>query len=164
MNSTGYTKATLLQRQLCIAVVDDDEDDRSFISSAFYANGNQFKVVEYEDGEHFLDAMIAGENSRKIAENCALIILDINMHKLNGLEVLDRVKAQAALRHIPVVMFSTSTDRELVYSAYTRGASSYVQKPNRMEGYKQIVQSLQTCFLSLPCVRTVEVNRINPVR
>ena len=149
-----------LQRKIYIIVVDDDEDDRQFIARAFQNIGTKHPVLTFEDGEEFLDHLLQDDQSvsDKVAW-CGLIVLDINMHRVSGVEVLEKIKNHPGLKHIPTVMLSTSIEEDLVQEAYSKGANGYLQKPSLMDDYNHLAISMQTCFLNVPCVRWMGVQQ-----
>ncbi|WP_234735650.1 response regulator [Tellurirhabdus bombi] len=150
--TTILNDSTALKRKLYVALIDDDEDDRQFLAKAFQNIGSQHEFVEFEDGEQFLDSLKQESQLRDVAKNCSLIILDVNMHRIGGFEVLQIVKSNSALKHIPVIMLSTSIEGDQVQKAYKKGANSYLQKPHLMDDYNHLAVSIQTCFLQVPCV------------
>ncbi|MGA0559632.1 response regulator [Larkinella sp. VNQ87] len=142
-----------LQRKICVFIVDDDEDDRQFILRAFQNVGAKHQVIQFEDGDQLLRSLLEHEDAAEKVAKCGLIILDVNMHRMSGIEVLQAIKSHPALKHIPTVMLSTSIEENLVQKAYSLGANGYLQKPNLMDDYNHLVISMQTCFLEVPSVR-----------
>ncbi len=129
-----------------IYMADDDADDRHFISKAFQAVDPSVTLIEAEDGGDLLSLL----NTRildPVATPVHLILLDMNMPRLNGIETLQALKANPALRHIPTVMISTSVDPELVMAAFKHGINSYIQKPTSFAALGPIAQALKICFL-----------------
>ncbi|GAB3916593.1 response regulator [Larkinella terrae] len=141
-----------LQRKICVIIVDDDEDDRQFIMRAFQNIGSKHQVIQFEDGEQLMNWLLAGDHSKEKISKCGLIILDVNMHRMSGIELLEAIKTNHSLKHIPTVMLSTSIEEDLVQKAYGLGANGYLQKPNLMDDYNHLVISMQTCFLEVPSV------------
>jgi CheY-like chemotaxis protein len=125
-----------------IYVADDDEDDRLFISDAIRELNLEIKIIEAADGMDLL-RLIKAEN---IAEASVLVILDMNMPKVTGLEALKAIRTNDQIKHIPTVMISTSSDAELIQQAYQSGINAFIKKPNTMDGFIKIAEALQTCF------------------
>jgi len=122
-----------------ILLVDDNDDDivlleESFDDSRFL---NLLQVVH--DGHEAL-AYLRREGKYAAARTPGLVLLDINMPKMNGFEVLQIMKSDPALRTIPVVMLTTSTRDEDVARSYDGGACSYVSKPVNIEKLKEVVK------------------------
>ena len=127
-----------------IYMADDDADDRHFIRKAFQAVDPSVTIVEAEDGGDLLTML----TEKPVPMLVHLILLDMNMPKLNGMETLLALKADPALRHIPAVMMSTSAEPNLVMEAYENGISGYIKKPSSFHELGQIAQALKVCFLN----------------
>ena len=126
----------LLKKERAVLMADDDEDDRVLTRNAF-------KRGELNEGLHF--AANGEELMQKLraeGQRPDLILLDLNMPRMNGMEALKEIKADPSLRDIPVVVLTTSTDPEDLHRSYRLGANSYITKPNNVEGYQHMVQSL----------------------
>jgi CheY-like chemotaxis protein len=78
-----------------------------------------------------------------------LILLDLNLPKLNGREVLAAIKADPDLKHIPVVVLTTSSAEEDVLSAYDLHANCYITKPVDLDQFVRVVQSIEDFWLSI---------------
>lgn len=126
-------------RPLRILVVEDNEDDVLLLREAF-AEVKQVEILHVaRDGDEAL-AYLRREGPHASAPRPALILLDINMPRRNGLEVLAAIKADPRLRVIPVVMLTTSCRDGDVAEAYHQGASSYIAKPMDFEQLRIIVR------------------------
>ncbi len=124
-----------------VLMADDDKDDRFLMRTAFKENGIPDSLMLFEDGVLLLNYLdeIGGNGSLLPS----LILLDLNMPRLNGLEVLSRIKTNEVFRKIPVIIFSTS-DRDIdVHKAYELGANSYIAKHADYEKLVELVKSLQ---------------------
>ena len=97
-------------------------DDSKLIHKMFNVMLRQYDVIHAHDGQEGLHCL--GETT-----DIDLILLDVNMPNMNGLEFLGKVKADAALQEIPVVIVSTEGKEEDTERAMTAGASSYIKKP-----------------------------------
>lgn len=126
-----------------IYVADDDEDDRLFISDAIRKLDLEVKIIEAVDGDDLL-SLIELENTD---EANILILLDMNMPRVTGLEALQIIRSNDKIKHIPAVMISTSSDKKLVEEAYQSGVNAFIKKPNNYDGFIKIAEALQTCFL-----------------
>jgi CheY-like chemotaxis protein len=111
-------------------VVDDDEDDRLFIRSAFGETQQPIDVLTLNDGDQLLPTLA----------DCAalprLILLDINMVRQNGFETLAQLRSTPTFAHLPVVMLTTSTDSSDCRQSLALGANQCLTKP---ANYKQLV-------------------------
>jgi len=130
-------------KQKIIYVADDDEDDRLFLSDAIRKLDLEIKIIEVADGDDLL-TLIEAENTK---DANILILLDMNMPRVTGLEALQVIRANEKIRHIPAVMISTSSDKKLIQAAYETGVNAFIKKPNSYDGFIKIAEALQTCFL-----------------
>jgi two-component system response regulator len=115
----------------CILVVDDNADDVTLALEAFRKNRVANPVMVLRDGKQALDYLFgAGIDARALLPALpALIMLDLKLPGLGGLEVLRRVRNHPRTRMLPVVIFTASRERQDVYDSYQCGANSYVYKP-----------------------------------
>ena len=138
---------------LRVLVADDNEDHLFLTVRALQeVPGVELDIETATDGEEALDALYGrGRYDGERPPN--LILLDIKMPKLNGLEVLERVKADARLRSIPVVVLTSSERPEDIDATYRLGGNSYVTKPSSGVGLREglrRVSSYWTSLASLP--------------
>lgn len=127
-----------------ILLADDDPDDRMFARRALAESrlANELRCVE--DGEELL-AYLRREGEYADPEASPrphVILLDLNMPRLSGREALEQIKADAALRTIPVVVLTTSAEEEDVLRSYDLGASSFITKPVTFEGLVEVMRGL----------------------
>jgi two-component system response regulator len=124
------------QNQGTILLVEDNEDDVDLTLRAFKRSNILNEVIVARDGADALDLLFAtGAHTGKEALLPALMILDLNLPKISGLEVLRRTRADARTRHIPVVMLTTSVEDRDVINSYALGCNAYVQKPVAFEDF-----------------------------
>jgi CheY-like chemotaxis protein len=126
-------------QQIEILLVDDNDDDVVLITESFRDSKFLNLVHVVNDGAEAL-AYLRHEGQYKSAVTPGLILLDINMPKMNGFEVLAAMKADPQLRTIPVVMLTTSTRDVDVARSYDSGACSFVSKPVDLEKLKEVVK------------------------
>ena len=125
-----------------IYLVDDDQDDRFFIKEAIQGTGTDAHIIEVENGFDLLTLV------QKIADpSFSVIIIDMNMPKMNGLETVAAIRRDTRLADIPVVMLSTSSNSSLIETAYTSGVSSFVTKPSTFEEFAQLALVIKERFL-----------------
>jgi CheY-like chemotaxis protein len=128
-------------RNLTILMVDDDPDDFLLVKGAL---GNREKNIDLrlvQDGKEMLEYLRREgrfEAPDAAPEPC-LILLDLNMPVMNGTEALQEIRNDPSLRHIPVVVFTTSSDTEDVMCCYRLGANSFLVKP---ASYDHLVSKL----------------------
>jgi CheY-like chemotaxis protein len=122
-----------------ILLVEDNEDDILLEQEALAEAKlvNLMSVVR--DGEEAL-AYLRRHGKYQNARAPGLILLDINMPKKNGFEVLNEIKADAALKHIPVVMLTTSDSEADIVKSYARGACSFITKPMDFDKFRDVIR------------------------
>ena len=124
-----------------ILLVEDSPDDVLLTRRAFTKNriGNQ--IVEASDGEQAL-RLLFDEGLRP-----ALILLDIKLPKVDGLEVLRRIRSDDRTRHLPVVVLTTSNEERDIGTSYRLGANSFVRKPVVFDEFVTAVNALGVYWL-----------------
>ncbi len=141
-----------------ILLVDDNDDDIVLLEESFRDSKflNILHVVH--DGEEALE-YLRREGKYRTARTPGLVLLDINMPKMNGFEVLKSMKSDPLLRTIPVVMLTTSTRDEDIARSYDGGACSFVSKPVSFEKLKEVIKQFTlywTLVSVVPPPRTAE--------
>jgi CheY-like chemotaxis protein len=122
-----------------IAMVDDDVDDRMMVSRALASLDPPIRLLEFDGAEDFLD-YLASEEGRSDMGRPALVLLDLNMPRLDGWEVLRRMKLSKDRADIPVIVFTGSESPVDIQSSYAQGAASFITKP---KSYKDLVEALR---------------------
>jgi CheY-like chemotaxis protein len=132
-------------KPITILLADDDADDRMLARDALVESrlANDLRFVE--DGEDLMDYLhrrgrYAGDPAA--APRPGLILLDLNMPRKDGREALREIKSDPALRHIPVVVLTTSEAEEDVYRTYDLGVNSFITKPVTFEGLVTVMRTL----------------------
>lgn len=134
-----------------ILVADDDEDDRELIAEALNATGWDHEIRFVADGHEVLGYLRRqdGYASPSAAPWPTLILLDLNMPRLGGLEVLKQIRADPALQRVPVLVLTTSSDPHEVDAAYRCGANSYVVKPMTHRDLIQAMTAITDYWLGM---------------
>jgi two-component system, chemotaxis family, response regulator Rcp1 len=136
-----------LQHKIQIALIEDNPGDARLFRE-ICVDGGRADVVELADGEQALEYLFRkGRFSEAVHPN--LIVLDLNLPKLSGHEVLKCIKADGELREIPVIVFSTSAAASDVTRSYDLNASCYVRKPGDLEGYEDLCGRLRRFWLEV---------------
>ena len=113
-----------------ILIADDDADDRMMIKEALEENNFSHSVQFVEDGEELLDYLHQrGKFLTEKVHKPNLIILDLNMPKIDGREALSQIKSSAAFKRIPVIVLTTSRAEEDIIRTYDLGVNSFICKP-----------------------------------
>jgi CheY-like chemotaxis protein len=134
-----------------ILLADDNDDDVMLVKLAFQQAKMVNVINAVYDGDEAL-AYLRRQGKYKDAAPPGLVMLDINMPKINGIEVLREIKADPALRHLPVVMLTTSKRDQDVVDAYSNGACSFVTKPVGLNEFREAVKRFE---LYWACVATI---------
>ena len=149
---------------ISIVVADDDADDRMLIEDAFEENNIPNQIYFVEDGEQLL-AFLRREgkyeaHARELLPQ--LIILDLNMPKVDGRTALANIKADPELSRIPVVILTTSRADEDISNAYALGVNSFISKPLSFDRLVSIVGAIGEYWINtvaLPNLDNIKVNR-----
>jgi len=112
-----------------ILLVEDNPDDVALTMRALKSHNITNDVVVAQDGAQALDYLFGGKGNPRAGELPAVVLLDLNLPKVNGLEVLRRIRAEEATRLLPVVILTSSDEERDVIEGYSLGANSYVRKP-----------------------------------
>jgi CheY-like chemotaxis protein len=139
-----------MDKNLVILIAEDDEDDRLLIQEAFTEFQVSHPIEFVGNGAELIDYLVRCGEDPVTTRNPALIILDINMPKMNGLEALERVKTHPDLRPIPVVMLTTSASPEHVTKSYQLGANSFLKKPTSYQRMMKLVEMIALAWLEHP--------------
>lgn len=134
-----------------ILLVEDNEDDVLLTQRAFQKNNVKNELVVVSDGREALDWLFgegehAGRDPNVLPE---LILLDVNMPRVSGLEVLEKVRADPRTELVPVVMLTSSKQEEDVIRSYELGCNSYVRKPVAFEAFVEAARAIGIYWLVL---------------
>lgn len=129
--------------RLNILLAEDDEDDRILLSDALGEIDFEDDIIFTRDGQELMDYLHQCLRYQQRAEFClpSMIIMDLNMPRKNGREVLQELKQHPSFCKIPVVILTTSQEQTDVTDSYELGVSSYITKPQSFEG---LISTLQT--------------------
>jgi two-component system, response regulator len=128
-----------------IMLVDDSPDDVALTLRAFKKNNITNKVVVAADGEEALRYLLPDDDSSNPVPD--LVLLDINLPKINGLEVLRRLRQDERTRYLPVVVLTTSNEERDIVETYDLGANSFVRKPVVFGDFLEAVRVLGMYWL-----------------
>jgi CheY-like chemotaxis protein len=124
-----------------LLLADDDSDDRLLIQDAMSECQWSGELRCVEDGEELLDYLLRrGKYAGIDTPRPGIILLDLNMPRKDGREALREIKADPALRRIPVVVLTTSKADTDIASLYDLGASSFISKPVQFEGLVNVIR------------------------
>lgn len=128
---------------ICILMADDDDDDFLLTKKALKESRLINKLCRVKDGEELLQ-YLRHEGDYKGTEHKrpGVILLDLNMPRMDGREALKELKSDPELRDIPVVVFTTSKAEEDIVRSYQLGVNSFITKPVNFENLIQVMQAL----------------------
>ena len=134
-----------------ILLVEDNPDDEALTLRALKKNNISNVVHVARDGVEALDFLFCrGKYSdRDINDTPQLILLDLKLPKLDGLEVLSEMRNNEATSLLPVVILTTSNEESDIVSSYKKGANSYIRKPVDFDRFKDAVRQLGLYWLVL---------------
>jgi two-component system response regulator len=130
-----------------ILLVEDNPDDEALTLRAFDKSKINYEVVVMRDGAEALAYLFPSDGDG--APPPALILLDLNLPKIGGLEVLRRMRADERTQMIPVVVLTSSKLEEDVLVSYRNGANAYVRKPVKFSEFTEAVKALGAFWLLL---------------
>ncbi|RCJ34751.1 two-component system response regulator [Nostoc minutum NIES-26] len=125
-------------------MADDDEEDSMLVREALAESQLSIELYIVKNGEELMDYLYnRGQYTEKSnAPRPGLILLDLNMPKKDGLEVLRDIKTDPYLRQIPVVVLTTSSAEEDIYYTYDLGANSFIIKPVTFDSLVEVMQAV----------------------
>lgn len=134
------------ERKNMILLVEDNPDDIEIIKLALLEGKVKARVSVVRDGVEALDFLFnRGEYADKSqAPKPSIILLDIKLPRLNGIEVLKEIKSNEKLRQIPVIMLTTSSNPKDIRDSYNYSANSYVQKPTNFKDFVELMKTIDT--------------------
>lgn len=132
-----------------ILLVEDDPQDAELTLRALQSEnlGNRIELVR--DGEEALDFLFrrGAYTNRSPAHSLKLVLLDLKLPKVDGLQVLREIKASQECRAIPVVVLTSSGEQRDIVESYKLGVNSYIQKPVDIAQFRQTIKSLGLYWL-----------------
>ncbi|OGQ56805.1 MAG: two-component system response regulator [Deltaproteobacteria bacterium RIFCSPLOWO2_02_FULL_53_8] len=134
-----------------ILLVEDNADDMLLTIRAFKKNNLAEDVVFACDGGEALDYLHGfGEYAgRDLSIMPRLVLLDLSLPKVNGFEILRKIRATAVTQYLPVVILTSSMQEQDIYEAYRLGCNSYIRKPVNFELFIETVKQLGIYWLTL---------------
>ena len=146
-----------------ILLVEDNPDDRELMKLAFAQEEIPHELIVVSDGIEaleYLENQFSNSDRRtrkdfSLTKMPALIVLDLNLPKINGIEVLRRIRATPRTRLIPVVVISSSNEPQDLIDSYINGCNSYIRKPIHFTQLQIFVKEISTYWLT--------VNQLPPV-
>ncbi len=146
MNNHNLKDGGIQTEKIKVLLVEDDPDHAEIIIDVFEPENVEREIILLKDGleaVNFFQRADSDEDSG-IQSQIKLIILDLNLPKVHGMDVLKFLKQNSRYSSIPVVIFSTSSDDKTIETAYKNGANDYIAKPLLYEDFIEKIKSLST--------------------
>lgn len=144
----NITTTKILSKDFRIIIADDDDDDQVMLSAAFKEIGFEGSIENISNGEELMDYLFKqGKYQDNKSTAPHLILLDLNMPKKDGRAVLQEIRSNHKLKKIPVVVFTTSSNKDDIAHSYELGANSFISKPSSYEDLKEIAKAIKNYWL-----------------
>ncbi|MGZ8940072.1 MAG: response regulator [Limisphaerales bacterium] len=146
-------------KNLTILHAEDDEGAAYLAQENFKRAGLSNRILRFPDGQSILDFLFQkGTDRMRDPHQSYVLLLDIRMPKVDGVEVLRRLKGDDSLKNLPVIMLTTTDDPEEVKRCHALGCSAYIQKP---VDYDKFAEAVQRLGLFLELLLVPEINGVN---
>ena len=139
-------------KKLSILLADDDKDDRFFFSMALESLTVPTQLAIVLDGEKLM--VYLDENSHQLPD---VLFLDLNMPRKNGFECLNEIKQNNNLNKLPVIIYSTSFEQDVVNLLYKNGAHFFIRKPAEFSQLKKLIQQTVTLLIRDLSIKKSEI-------
>ena len=131
-----------MKREVCILIAEDDEGHAALIKKNLKRSGISNEIIRFRDGQEVLDFFKGTHENAFEKEKPYLLLLDIRMPKIDGVEVLRTIKQDEQLRTIPVIMITTTDDPREVERCHNIGCSNYIAKPIDYDSFVNAIRQL----------------------
>ncbi len=156
MSNINNVGGNHMNNEVIILIAEDDEGHAGLIRKNLSRAGIANKVIHFSDGQEVIDYLFRhGDGPHRKSGDAYVLLLDIRMPKLDGVEVLRLIKADPELRKIPVVMVTTTDEPKEVEHCHTLGCSNYITKPVEYDSFVNAIRQLGLFLL------VVQVPKIN---
>jgi chemotaxis family two-component system response regulator Rcp1 len=132
-----------------ILLVEDNPADIKITERALRASTIPVELIVVRDGQEAVDYLLRqGEHATNASwRDPDIILLDLNLPRLSGREVLERIRSTPALRPVPVIVLTTSRRHEDVQEVYAAGANTYIEKPPDFNRFVEVLRTIQRYWL-----------------
>jgi CheY-like chemotaxis protein len=132
-----------MRKEVTILIAEDDNGHAALIRKNIFRAGISNSILHFKDGQELLDFLyIRKDSPHRIREASYLLLLDIRMPKIDGVEVLRNIKKDTEFRKIPVIMLTTTDDPREVEHCHKLGCSNYITKPVDYEKFVDVIKKL----------------------
>jgi CheY-like chemotaxis protein len=136
-------ESTEAAQTITILIAEDDDGHADLIQEHLQEAGVTNAIIRFRDGQEVMDYLApGGGTSAWNRDRPCLLLLDINMPKMDGMEVLRRLKGDAGTRNIPIIMLTTTDDPQDVEACYRLGCNFYVAKPMGFDAFAETLKRL----------------------
>jgi two-component system response regulator len=144
------TQTKMTVNPVSLLIADDDPDDRMLMKDALHENGISNEIYFVEDGSQLMDYLYRrGPYNERNAFRPGLILLDLNMPKIDGRQALKLIKSDTDLRRIPVIALTTSRAEEDIANMYDLGVNSVICKPGPFSELVKIACEIRNYWLNV---------------
>jgi len=149
-----------MDKGIAILIAEDDAGHFQLIKKNLWLACVNNDILQFKDGQQILDFLLTGGDGAYLDETKQyIVLLDVRMPKVDGLDVLKRIKEDYKLRRIPVIMLTTTSESSMIEQCYSLGCSCYMVKPVDYHHFMEAVQNLGK-FLSLEGLRLPSIGQI----
>lgn len=134
------------EKKAAVMVIEDNAYDFEILQWAFSKSGNQTQLLHFNNGTQALAFLHSTRSQPDQFETPAVILLDLTLQDMDGQEILHAIKTDEHLKHIPVIIWTSSADDERIAACFQQGANSYMIKPNKRENFLQNAEFLQAYY------------------
>lgn len=132
---------------VCIVMIEDDEGHARLIERNIRRAGVNNEIVPFRDGTSALAYLMGPDGTGEAsARRHLLVLLDLNLPDMTGIDILERIKANPHTRRSPVVVLTTTDDAREIQRCYDLGANVYITKPVNYEGFSNAIRQLGLFF------------------
>ena len=139
-------------KPVTIIMVEDDEGHARLIEKNIRRAGVNNELIAFVNGASALDYLLGpdGSGEARSARSQLLVLLDLNLPDMAGVDVLRKIKSNAHLKRTPVVVLTTTDDSREIQNCYDLGANVYITKPVNYEGFSNAIRQLGVVLLGYP--------------
>jgi len=142
-----------MDMELVLLIAEDDDNHFLLTKRYLERKGITSRIVRFTDGRALLNFLSAIESSDSLSEITYLLLLDINMPKVTGLEVLRRIKQNQRLKNLPIIILTSFADRQIMDRCYSLGCNAYFTKPLQGDDF---IDTLKRLSVHLPSKQSCE--------
>jgi CheY-like chemotaxis protein len=134
-------------KEVTIVMVEDDEGHARLIEKNVRRAGVHNQIIPFTNGNDALDHILGKDRSGEVSiDKYLLILLDLNLPDMSGVDILDKVKSNPHTRRLPVVILTTTDDEREIQRCYDLGANVYITKPVDYENFANAIRQLGLFF------------------